>query len=171
MNKRIYDYFEKDHRRIEAILDKACENIDNIDMDLYHQFRTGLLKHIKMEERVLFPAAQEANGGEPLPLQAKLRRDHGALTSLMVVPPTSDVIKVLKYVLEEHDYLEEKPGGMYDVCEKLTAAETDDVLEKLDQVKEVPVHPHNRAEYALTAAKRALERAGYDYDEIVAMEE
>ncbi len=169
MNKPIYDYFESDHRRIEAILDEACKDINNIDEELYHQFRTGLLKHIKMEERVLFPAAQEANGGEPLPLQAKLRRDHGALTSLMVVPPTPEVIKVIKYVLEEHDLLEEKPGGMYDVCERLTQKETDSVLEKLSQVKEVPVHPHNRAEYALTAAKRALERAGFDYDEIVAM--
>lgn len=167
MNKPIYDYFEKDHRRIETILEEACKDMDNIDEELYHQFRTGLLKHIKMEERVLFPAAQEANGGEPLPLQAKLRKDHGALTSLMVVPPTPDVIKVLKYVLEKHDHLEEKPGGMYDVCEKLTATETEDVLQRLEKVKEVPVHPHNKAEYALGAAKRALKRAGFDYDEIV----
>jgi hypothetical protein len=28
------------------------------------------------------------------------------------------------------------------------------------------VQPHNKAEYALGAAKRALERAGFDYDTI-----
>ncbi|MBS1950138.1 MAG: hypothetical protein OJF59_000179 [Cytophagales bacterium] len=164
MNKPLYHFFTNDHRRIEALLDKATENELEIQMDFYHQFRTGLLKHIKMEEKILFPAAQKINGGNPLPLAAKLRLDHGALTSLMVVPPSADVIRVVRYVLEKHDLLEEEPGGMYDVCEKLTAGETQAILEKLKNTTEVPVHPHNQAEYALEAAKRALERAGFDFD-------
>jgi iron-sulfur cluster repair protein YtfE (RIC family) len=57
-----------------------------IDLEYYHQFRTGILKHIKMEEKILFPAAQRANGNIPIPLAAKLRLDHGAITSLMVLP-------------------------------------------------------------------------------------
>jgi hypothetical protein len=37
-------------------------------------------------------------------------------------------------------------------------------LEQLSQVSEVPVHPHHPAAFALEAAKRALTRAGYDFD-------
>ncbi len=164
MNKLLYQFFTKDHRRIEDILNKATEDIQNIQMDYYHQFRSGLLKHIKMEERIFFPAAQKANNGVPLPLAAKLRLDHGALTALMVVPPDPAVVKVLRYVLEEHDLLEEQPGGMYDVCEKLTEGETQEVLQQLKKSTEVPLQAHNKAEYALEAAKRALARAGYDFD-------
>jgi len=164
MNKPLYYFFTKDHRRIEDILDKAVEDINNIQLDYYHQFRTGLLKHIKMEEKILFPAAQKANGGAPVPLAAKLRLDHGALTALMVVPPDPAMIKVLRHVLEKHDILEEEPGGMYEICEKLTGDETQTLLKQLEQVTEVPVHPHNEAAYALKAAKNALERAGFDFD-------
>lgn len=164
MNKLLYHFFTKDHRRIEDILDKATEDANTIQMDYYHRFRTGLLKHIKMEEKILFPAAQKANSGTPLPLAAKLRLDHGALTALMVVPPSQPVIRVLRYILAEHDLLEEQPGGMYDICEKLTQGETQELLEQLEKVTEVPVQSHNKADYALEAAKRALTRAGFDFD-------
>lgn len=164
MNQQLYQFFTNDHRRIDALLDKATENLDEIQTDYYHQFRVGLLKHIKMEEKILFPAAQRANNGVPVPLAAKLRFDHGALTALMVVPPTPEVIKVLRHVLEKHDLIEEEPGGMYDICEKLTEGETETLLRQLGQVTEVPVHAFNDADYALVSAKRALERAGFDFD-------
>ena len=120
-----------------------------------------------MEENILFPAAQKANNGVQLPLQAKLRLDHGAITMLLVVRPTADVIKVLRHVLELHDKLEEEPGGMYDVCEQLTSGETDMLLEKLRNATEVPVLPYNDADFAMQTVFRSLERAGFNYDEIV----
>src|SRR5690625_4187793 len=166
MNTPIYQFFTKDHHRIDGLLDKATEDMNNIKEEYYHQFRTGLLRHIKMEEKILFPAAQKANGGAPLRLAPKLRLDHGALTALMVVPPTPEVVKVLRAVLEVHDRIEEEVGGMYEACEKLTQNQTETLLEKLAATTEVPVHPHNRADYALGAAKRALDRAGFDYDEL-----
>lgn len=164
MNKQLYQFFEKEHRRIEELLEKATEYPDGIQMEYYHRFRAGLLTHIKMEEKVLFPAAQEANGGVPLNIAAKLRLEHGALTALMVPPPTISLIKVLRYVLDKHDLAEEEPGGMYEICEALTEHRTRELLEQLAYVSEVPVHPHNTASFALEAAKRSLARAGYDYD-------
>lgn len=164
MDNRLYQFFTKDHRRIDDFLDKATENPDNIQMEYYNAFRTGLLRHIKMEEKFLFPAAKQGNGGVALPVTAQLRLEHGALTSLMVPPPSPALIKVLRHVLEKHDQVEEAPGGMYEACERLTGDRTDTLLEALSKVAEVPVHPHNEADYALGAAKRALERAGYDYD-------
>jgi hypothetical protein len=167
MNKPLYQFFTNDHRRIDELLNKATQKPDDVQMEYYHQFRTGLLKHIKMEEKILFPAAQKANGNVPLPLAGKLRLDHGALTSLMVVPPSPEVIKVLLHVLDQHDMLEEEPGGMYDVCEKLTEGETNGLLQELEKVAEVPVHPFNEAGYALDVAKRTLLRAGFDFDTII----
>ena len=166
MNKRLYDFFTNDHRRIEKLFEEATKNVHEVDLEKYHQFRVGLLTHIKMEEKTLFVAAQRANGGEPLPLQAKLRLDHGALTSLMVCFPTPEVLKVVTCILEQHDILEEKEGGMYEACEKLTQDETDQILEVLKKVTPVPVLPFNEAGYVIDVAKRAVARAGFDFDKL-----
>lgn len=164
INKPLYQFFTNDHRRIEALLDKATADGHAIHPQHYHLFRTGLLKHIKMEEKILFPSAQKANGGTPLPLAAKLRLDHGALTALMVAPPTPEVIKVLRHILQQHDILEEERGGMYEACEIFSEEETAVLLEQLENTSEVPVHPFNEAAYALDVAKRAMLRAGFDFD-------
>ena len=166
MNRQLYHFFTKDHRRIEKLLELATKNPDEIQMEYYQGFRSGLLTHIKMEEKILFPAAQKANGGVPLPIAAKLRLEHGALTALMVPPPTPSLIKVLRHVLDKHDIAEEEPGGMYDICASLTQNQTRELLDELAHVSEVPVHPHHPAAFALEAAKRALTRAGYDFDSI-----
>ena len=164
MNRQLYDFFTKDHRRIEALLDRATQDPVNIRMEYYHPFRTRLLTHIKMEEKILFPAAQKANGNVPIPITAKLRLDHGALTALMTLPPDPPVIKVLRYIMDKHDIAEEEPGGMYDVCEALTRDQTQLLLEQLKNVTEVPVHPPNPSPFVLDATRRAVARAGYDFD-------
>jgi hypothetical protein len=119
-----------------------------------------------MEEKILFVAAQKANAGEPLPLQAKLRQDHAALTSLLVCFPTPEVIQAIVHILEVHDLLEEEDGGMYEACEQLTQHETDHIMSQLKNVTPVPVHPFNRADYVLDVAKRTVARAGFDFDVI-----
>ena len=167
MNGPIYKFFTNDHRRIEQLLDKATEKPGEIAMEYYSQFRTGLLTHIKMEENVLFVAAQKARGGMPLPIVAALRLDHGALTALMVPMPSTPIIKALRYILEKHDILEEKTGGMYDECESLDKIEVDGLLATLHNTTPVPVHPHNNSPQILEATKRALARAGYNFDDFV----
>lgn len=162
----LYDFFSQDHRRIDGIFKRATADKNNVDLEKYHQFRIGLLTHIKMEEKILFVAAQKANGGQPLPLQAKLRLDHGALTSLLVCFPSPKVIHVIGHIMEQHDILEEQPGGMYDACEKLTQRETQQILEDLKNTTPVRIHPFNEAPYVLDVAKRSVKRAGYDFDTI-----
>lgn len=171
MNKQLHQFFTNDHRRLEKLLTASTERPGSVQMEPYNAFRPGLLKHIKMEEKVLFPAAQKANGGIPLPLAAKLRLDHAALTSLMVLTPNAALIKVLWHILEKHDLVEEEPGGMYDVCASLAEKETEALLEQLSNISEVPVHFFNDTPFALEVAKRSLARAGYDFDAIVAENE
>lgn len=162
----LYDFFTADHRRIESLFGEATKDKKNVDLETYHSFRVGLLTHIKMEEKILFVAAQKTNRGEPLPLQAKLRADHGALTSLLVCFPTPEVIQAIHHIMETHDELEEKQGGMYEACERLTKAEKTQILDDLRSVTPVPVHPFNTAAYALDVAKRSVQRAGFDFNAI-----
>ncbi|WP_417427941.1 hemerythrin domain-containing protein [Halpernia sp.] len=167
MNKPLHQFFTKDHQRIDKILNKALENADEINPKYYHQFRTQLLRHIKMEEKILFPAAKLVNLEVMQKLIPRYRLEHGALTALMVPPPDFNLIKVIKYLLQKHDFAEEETGGLYDVCEALTSNQTQEILDQLAETKEVPVHPTNSAPIALESAKRALIRAGYNYDEIL----
>ncbi len=168
MNTPLYDFFTQDHRRLEAILENAIVDINNINLALYHEFRVGLLTHIKMEEKILFVAAQRANNGVPLPMAAQLRLEHGCITSFMVLTPNVSIIKILKHVLAIHDEVEEKNGGMYEACEALTTEQTDEILTQLKNTTLVPVHPFNDSDFALEVAKRSLTRAGYDYETILA---
>lgn len=166
MNKPIHQFFTEDHNRIDKLLEKATEDLNNIDENLYREFRIGLLTHIKMEEKILFPAAKKANDNRPLPNFSQFRLEHGALTTLMAVPPNEKLLKVLRHILHKHDEAEEIPGGMYDICEKLTQGQTEALLDEARQIKPVPVHPPNPLPAVLKAAKRIVERAGYDYDKL-----
>lgn len=167
MNKPLYHFFAEDHQRIENFLNRATEYPDEVNMNYYHQFRTRLLRHIKMEEKILFPAAKKANAAVAAELIPRFRLEHGALTALMVPPPTATLIKVIRYVLGKHNIAEEEQGGLYDVCEALTKGQTQALIEQLKNTEEVPVHPPNPAAIAIESAKRALARAGYNFDEII----
>lgn len=169
MDKPLHQFFEDDHRQIDIFFNKAIADPNEIDMKYYHQFRTRLLRHIKMEEKSLFPAAKKANPELIKKLIPRYRLDHGAITALMVPPPTPTLLKVIRYVLEKHNTAEEEPGGLYDICEALTQGQSQELLDELIATKEVPVRPPNPAPIAMEAAKRALVRAGYDFDEIVSL--
>ncbi len=167
MNKPLHHFFTEDHHRIENLLNKATALPGQIEMEFYHQFRTRLLRHIKMEEKTLFPAAKKVNDTLMQKLMPRYRLEHGALTALLVPPPTTGLVNAIRYVLERHDLAEEEPGGLYDICEALTHGQTEELLLQLAAVEEVPVHPPNPAPIAIDAARRALERAGYNFDEII----
>ncbi len=162
MAGKIYRYLADDHQRLDDLLDRAVSDPENIDMASYAQFRSGLLKHIGMEEKILLPAARRIRGGEPLPVAAKLRLDHGALTALLVPSPTPRVIAALRAILTLHNPIEEDPGGVYETCEELAGAEVDEILRQLQGAPEVRVLPHVDNPFVMEATRRALARAGYD---------
>jgi hypothetical protein len=92
MSGQLYCFLADDHARLDALLQRATISSAEIGCSVYAEFRAGLLKHISMEEKLLLPAARRARGGEPLPLAAKLRLDHGALAALLVPMPTPAII-------------------------------------------------------------------------------
>jgi hypothetical protein len=160
----IHRYLADDHDRLDALLERAISDPKNIDTSAYTQFRSGLLKHIGMEEKILLPAAKRIRGGEPLPLAAKLRLDHGALVALLVPTPTARVVAAIRAILKFHNPIEEDPGGTYDQCEELAGAGADQILRQLQEAPEVRVLPHVDSPFVIEAARRALARAGYELD-------
>jgi hypothetical protein len=116
-----------------------------------------------MEEKVLLPAAQKRRGGEPLPVAAKLRLDHGALAALLVPTPTAPLVAAIRAILKVHNSIEEDPNGMYDQCEELAGADVEQILQQLRDAPEVRVVPNVDGPHIIEAARRALARAGYDF--------
>jgi len=161
----ITDFLVKDHGRLEALLQSAVAQVGSVDQGTYDQFRAGLLRHIGMEEKILLPAAQRLRDGEPLPIASKLRLDHGAIASLLMPPPTAAIIAKLRAVLKVHNTIEEGPGGLYETCDELAGSEAAQLLAKLQAAPELAVLPCSDSPAVMPAVQRALERAGYDFQE------
>jgi hypothetical protein len=116
VTERITDYLVADHGRLHILLGLACAG-ETVDAAAFAAFRAGLLRHIAIEEKILFPAVQAAHGNEPLPRFRALHEAHSAIARLLVVRPDLDLCSELAYVLGRHDAQEEGRDGVYAECE------------------------------------------------------
>jgi hypothetical protein len=114
------------------------------------------LRHIGIEEKILFPASQRANGGSPHPTVARLHRDHGALALLLVPTPTVDIVEEIRSILDGHNEIEEGNGGVYDACDRLLGDELEAVLERLRTYPPVKLAPHFDGAGVVRSAEDAL---------------
>lgn len=156
-----HTYLKEDHDRLEQLLARADVVPDSIDPAPYGEFRQGLLRHIAMEEKVLFPALARLPGGLADEVARQLRLDHGALVALLVPPPSAGIIATIRSILDRHNAVEEAEGGVYARSARLSDDEVQAVMERMRLVPEVPVVPHNSRPEVLLATQRAVERAGY----------
>lgn len=163
MSQPVRDLLEKDHARLDDLLRRAAEG-DALDVAAYELFRAGLLRHISMEEKILLPEARRLRGGEPLPVEKRLRADHAALAALVVPTPTREILATIRHVLAEHNPLEEGPDGVYAACERLAGAELEALMARLRAAPEVRVarpfdgpHVGRMIESLLSARKLARE--------------
>jgi hypothetical protein len=156
-------FFRADHERLEELLDRAAASAGEIDPIAFAAFRSGILRHIAWEEKILLRAAKDARGGEPLPLAQRLRTDHGAIALLLVPTPSQEVIRELRVILEPHNVVEEGPGGLYETCETLLADRADEILEKVRAYPEVKVAPHYDGPEVFRRAKDALEMSARQF--------
>jgi hypothetical protein len=155
------EFLVDDHQRLDGLLQSAVVHPGTVDDPIYAQFRAGLLRHISMEEKILFPAAQRLRGGEPLPLAAKLRLDHGALAALLMPTPTAAILASIQGILVDHNVLEEGVAGLYETCDALAGSEGGPILDALRAAPDVAVMRYNDSPAVMNAVRRALERAGY----------
>ena len=161
----LYQYLSSDHNRLDRLLERAAARPGAIDMESYSEFRKGLLRHISIEEKIVFPAIHKFRSGESRDLMDRLHLDHAAIVSLMVPPPNASIILTLKSVFAVHNHLEEDEGGLYDIFESSVGRESEAILEKMTAAPAVPVLPHNPKPELLELAKEALRRAGHEFKE------
>ena len=158
----IREYLEDDHRRLDHLLSCAAGEPNKIERGAFAEFRGGLLKHISMEEKILLPAVQALRHGEPLPIAAQLRLQHGAIAALLVPSPRSAVVNAFRAVLAKHNAIEEGSDGVYAECDRIVGPELLGLLSRLQATAEVPVATHVDSEKVEASARRALTRAGFD---------
>jgi hypothetical protein len=161
MESSVYGFLADDHDRLEGLLDRATAVPGMIERESYDAFRRGLLRHISMEEKALFPAVA-ARSPEGVETVRRLRLDHGAIAALLVPPPSKAIIATLRSILEVHNAREEGEGGVYGMAD---AGEERALVEKIMATPEVPAAPYNEKPGVLDATRRAVERAGYRFVE------
>jgi hypothetical protein len=143
-HRPLHRFFSADHSRLDELLRRSLAADGHVEHAVFEAFRAGILRHIGMEEKVLFPAARAARGGDPDPLAARLRVDHGAIAALLVPTPTRDLVGEVQSLLARHNRREEAPGGVYDACdEALGEASAERLVAQLRGFPEPPLKPYN----------------------------
>ena len=99
MGNTLSSYLLEDHARLDALLLKSVADPAHFDHEAFESFRSGLLRHIGIEEKLLLPAARKQNGGKPLALAHALHVEHAALASLMVPTPDAALVDEKRDIL------------------------------------------------------------------------
>ncbi len=152
----IAQHMEEDHARLDALLVRAVATPGEVDRAAFDAFRGGLLRHIALEEKLLFPAMRSAGGDDAVPLARRLRVDHGALASLLVPTPTPGIVGEIRTILGPHNQLEEGAGGLYAKADALLSAEAGALLERLRAYPPVRVAAHRDGPRVCRTAEEAL---------------
>ena len=131
MNGPLHRFFAADHRRLGALLSRSVSVPGQVDLVPFGEFRAGILKHIGMEEKVLFPAARRrARPPWPSPpacawTTARSRRcwcPHRRRRSWRRSCPSSARTIAAK----------RSPAGIYDACDEAVGpAEAERLVEQL----------------------------------------
>jgi len=158
----ISGYLEQDHRRIEHFLQQATGFSDRIEPQPYQEFRGALLRHIGMEQKILFPAIRSAGGS--LKDVEQLHLDHGALAALLVPTPTASILAAIRAILAAHNIIEEGADGIYRRFERLPGIDADAILAKLESAPPVPLNPQVDNATAIESMRAAVQRAGYSFE-------
>lgn len=151
-------FLTADHRRLDALLERALAASDGVDAEAYGAFRRGLLQHIAYEEKLVMPQVERTELSTPL--IARLRSDHSTLAALLIVSPRPDILRTLREILIEHNRLEEGAGAMYELAEISLGSSAAEVLERITAMPAVKPSPHRdgpqiEAHLARALAKRS----------------
>jgi hypothetical protein len=159
MKGPIHVLLEADHRRLGTLLDRAVADPGRFDHEAFETFRAGIPRHIGIEEKILLPEARRRRGGQALAIAARLREDHGVLGALLVPTPDTALVAEIRRLLDEHDALEEAPGGLYDACDQLIGSDGA-TLERIAAAPAVPLAAHfdGRGTHRTVAAAREMLR-------------
>ncbi len=152
----ISQFLAEDHLRLDALLSDSLAAGGEVDLRPFGEFRGGLLRHIAIEEKILLPAARDARGGEPLAQARRLRIDHGAIAALLVPSPRREIVAELRKILVPHNVVEEGAGGVYEACDRILAARSDEILARMRAYPPVKVARYQDGPRVCRTAEDAL---------------
>jgi len=156
VTERITDYLLADHREIEAWLARARG--DELALEAFTEMRKRLLRHIAIEEKVLFPAVR-ARDPAALPDARQIKIEHAALGSLLVPTPDLALAAEIAALLAVHDEREESPGGVYARCEAAVAEISAELAVRARAFPEVRASAYLDRPGQRRTAREALEAA------------
>jgi hypothetical protein len=138
----LHTLLSHDHERLEALLTAALRPDGTIDQEAYAAFRRGLLRHIGIEERILFAELRTRSAMSDV--ERQLHRDHAVLAALLVPPPAAAEIELVRDILRQHDPLEEDPGGLYERVAELVGPEfQESLMARIRDFPEIPTAPYS----------------------------
>lgn len=159
-------FLAADHDRLDGLLARATARPEAIDGEAYEAFRSGLLRHIGIEEKILVAAFRRAGPADPEfdAIARRLRIDHGAIASLLVPTPSHALVAELRSILQPHNVVEEGEDGFYARCDARLAAEADGLVERMRAYPVVPTLPHFDGPAAKRTAAEALALSAKQFD-------
>lgn len=157
-------HLSEDHARLERLL-SASLAADGLARAPFEAFRAGLLRHIAIEEKILFRAVREAGAdAAALALLRRLRVDHGALASLLVPTPSRALVAELRIILGPHNAAEDAPGGLYERCDALLAERAAEIVERMRSYPPVKVAAYHDGPRVLRTAEAALRASAMQHE-------
>ncbi|HEX9161256.1 MAG TPA: hemerythrin domain-containing protein [Thermoanaerobaculia bacterium] len=157
MSGLLHALLGSDHDRLDRLLANSLRGDGTIDDASWSEFRCGLLRHIGIEERVLFPELRRLGGSTDV--EEQLHRDHAVLAALLVPPPAAAEIRQIRAILLEHNPLEEDAGGFYDRMEALAEGEIDALVERARAYPQVPTAPYTDTPFLRRTIDQLLRQA------------
>ncbi len=138
-------FFEQDHRDCDARWADVEELLDTDDIEAarpaWQKFIAGLIRHIAMEEEVLFPAFESASGMPEGGPTAVMRMEHKQMKGLLeqvagaIESGNSDLAlevgDTLLMLTQQHSAKEEQI--LYPMAENLLSGQWAEMATRLDQ--------------------------------------
>ncbi|HEX8252199.1 MAG TPA: hemerythrin domain-containing protein [Thermoanaerobaculia bacterium] len=140
MPAALREFLTREHDRLHSLLGACLHGAEGTWEASYAEFRAGLLRHMAIEERVLFPELRKRGVG--VQIEQQLHRDHAALAALLVPPPSRVELEQIAAILTTHNEIEENDSGLYALVESLAGDELDSLMTRLHAIPEVRVAPH-----------------------------
>ena len=122
--------------------------------------------HGIQETKILLLAVKRLQNGTPYKFAETLRLEHGAFAALLVPPVSRKIAVVFRAMMIHHNELEESKDGLYAACEQLIGNRVQELMTRVHSFPDVPVMPHVQNPNVFEVTRRALARAGYDFDKI-----
>jgi hypothetical protein len=119
-----------------------------------------------MEEKILLLEVKRLQNGTPYKFAKTLRLEHGAFAALLVPPVSRKNAAVFRAIMIHHNELEEGEDGLYAACEHLIGNRVQEFMTRVHNFPDVPVMPYVQNPNVFEVTRRAVARAGYNFDKI-----